>query len=398
MKRFFDLILGYSDEKDVYSRQYNIAVFGIIAACVFYGIMNYFTGLGIIQVLIPYIYGLFLLPLYLLSRFKGRQKPFIFSFSFMVFYYVEWIWNGGGSSGSMQVFFGVVLLAGIYFLRDSRKWIFAAIHILAMIALMIYEYKDGSKIISYPSEINRFADVMVVTISGALMTAAIVLSAHKEVEKAKKKNRDLLGVILPDRVIGELMDKGSVPPRRHQDVSVLFCDIVNFTSSSTIMAPDLLIQRLNRIYTEFDRIVEDEHCERIKTTGDAYLAVANMNILNEDGLASLCRCAIRFIAFVERLQTTEQLEWRVRIGIHEGEVVGAVVGTTKYIYDVFGDTVNFASRLESHSEPMRINTSEEVKERLGSRFAFLDRGVFAVKGRGECKMYFLASSASESNK
>jgi class 3 adenylate cyclase len=391
MRKFFDLVLGCTDEKDVADRQYNIAVCGILSACVFYGVMNHFAGIGLLQTLIPLVYSLFLLPIYIANRFWGKRFPFVFCLSFMAFYYVSWFFNGGGSSGSLQVFFSVVLLAGVYFLDSWHRWFFAIVQILVMICLMAYEYLDGRYIFQYPSLEVRVTDVLICTISGALITVAIVLSVHKEVDKAKKKQRELLAVILPERVIGELISMGSVMPRRYNDVSVLFCDIVNFTSASIDLDPELLIGRLNRLYTEYDKIIEDECCERIKTIGDSYLAVANMNILNQDGLASLCRCAMRFLAITESLRDSTQSAWKIRIGIHVGEVVGAVVGTTKYLYDVFGDTVNYASRLEMCSEPMRINTSEDVKDRLASRFDFHDRGPISVKGRGECNMYFLVS-------
>ncbi len=177
-----------------------------------------------------------------------------------------------------------------------------------------------------------------------------------------------------------------------------FSDIVSFTKASNSLDPKFLIEELNDIFTTFDNIMESHNCERIKTIGDAYMGVCGLPAPNENHAENIARAALDIVeALDKRNQTSEQV-WRIRVGIHTGKVTGGVVGIKKYIYDVFGDTVNTASRMESNSEPMRINVSDKTYEILKGKFDFEEREPVEVKGKGIFQMYFLnppAKSADE---
>ena len=169
----------------------------------------------------------------------------------------------------------------------------------------------------------------------------------------------------------------------------MFSDIVGFTEASGKLSPQTLIGELNELFTQYDTLAEQNECERIKTIGDAYLAICGMPIPNEHHALNIVRMAGQMISYLGHRNTKSPLQWRIRVGVHSGPVVGAVVGIKKYIYDIFGDTVNTASRMETHSEPMFVNVSEATYLRTKDAFRFIERPPLEVKSKGVMRMYFL---------
>lgn len=209
------------------------------------------------------------------------------------------------------------------------------------------------------------------------------------ISQEKAKSDQLLLNILPARVANDLKELGKTEPESFEDVTVFFSDIVGFTKTSAQLDPKILINELNKLFTAFDNIVERNHCERIKTIGDAYLCVCGMPEENPQHAENIVRSAIEIVHYMQSRNLTSEVQWQIRIGIHTGRVVGGVVGVKKYIYDVFGDTINTASRMESNSEPMRINLSEVTYQRVKDKFSIIDRGQIEVKGKGQMQMFFI---------
>lgn len=207
--------------------------------------------------------------------------------------------------------------------------------------------------------------------------------------KEKKKSEKLLLNILPVRVANDLKKTGKTKPESFENVTVYFSDIVGFTKASSTLEPKLLIDELNEIFTQFDNIMEKHKCERIKTIGDAYLAICGLPDKNEHHAENMIKASIEILSYLNRKNEKSSIKWRIRIGIHSGKVVGGVVGIKKYIYDVFGDTINTASRMESNSEPMRINVSQETYEIVKEKFTFIPREPMNIKGKGLLNMYFI---------
>ncbi len=177
-------------------------------------------------------------------------------------------------------------------------------------------------------------------------------------EKAKSDN--LLLNILPVRIANDLKETGKTEPELFKEITVYFSDIVGFTHTSSLLSPKELIEELNEIFTNFDEIIEKYECERIKTIGDAYLAVGGMNRKNPQPEINIVRAALAHIEYLKKRNKTSPIKWQIRVGIHTGDVIGGVVGIKKYIYDVFGDTINLAARMEQYSEPLKINISEDT--------------------------------------
>jgi class 3 adenylate cyclase len=219
--------------------------------------------------------------------------------------------------------------------------------------------------------------------------------ANRVIQSEKDKSDRLLLNVLPARIADQLKQTGRTTPELFKDVTVLFSDFVGFTRLAFQMPPEILIEELNEIFTAFDEIFEANGCERIKTIGDAYLAVCGMPAANPGHAVNVLRAAVEVVRWLRARNQTNRLQWQARIGIHTGPVVGSVVGIKKYIYDVFGDTVNTASRMESLSEPMGINVSETSFDRLkDSGAVFIKRPPAEVKGKGPMQMYLVDIDAT----
>jgi len=213
--------------------------------------------------------------------------------------------------------------------------------------------------------------------------------ALRAVEEERAKSERLLRNILPDPVAAELKERGTSEPEFHSEVSVLFADIVGFTAKAAALSPKQLIAELNEIFTGFDAIVARRGCERIKTIGDAYFAVAGLPRPEPDHAYVLAEVGREMVAWLGSRNASGAHAWEIRVGIHSGDAVSGIVGTSKYLYDVFGDTVNIASRLESASQPMRINVSRATMERLRGRIPVEPRESMELKGKGLTEMFFL---------
>lgn len=217
----------------------------------------------------------------------------------------------------------------------------------------------------------------------------MVEQQRAEIEAEKANVEKLLLNILPRKTMEELRMFGTSVPEYFPDVSVLFLDFVGFTTISQHLSPQTLFAELNDMFTVFDTIVAQHGCERIKTIGDAYLAVSGMPEPHPDHAKQIVDVALCIRDhLLERNKTREQI-WQCRIGIHSGPVIAGIVGQVKYIYDIFGDGVNTAARMESHSEPMCINISKNTHLKIADNFVCESRGWMPVKGKGDQEMFYV---------
>ena len=212
---------------------------------------------------------------------------------------------------------------------------------------------------------------------------------NKIIAQAMEKSDQLLLNILPADIANDLKEKGKTEPRLFDHVTACFIDIVNFTQKSSTLDPAVLIEELNQIFTAFDSIIEKYSCERIKTIGDSYMAVSGLPKPDPMHAHKIVSCCIDMVRYIRKRNEDSPLKWEIRAGVHTGEVIAGVVGIKKYIYDVFGDTVNTASRMESNSEPMKINISESTYKLVSDDFAVEPRGEQDVRGKGKLHMYFV---------
>jgi adenylate cyclase len=203
----------------------------------------------------------------------------------------------------------------------------------------------------------------------------------------------LLLNVLPREIAAELKREGRVEPHHYDHATVLFTDFVGFTRIAESLTPAQLIARLDEAFQEFDRIVQTHRLEKIKTIGDAYLAVGGIPRENSTHALDCALAALELVRATERLRQRHEAAgepaWSLRVGLHSGPLVAGVIGTEKFAYDVWGDTVNTASRLESSGIPGQINLSAATQQELAEFFECESRGRIEAKGKGELEMFLL---------
>jgi class 3 adenylate cyclase len=217
----------------------------------------------------------------------------------------------------------------------------------------------------------------------------MVEQQNRVLKKEKERAEKLLLNIMPESVYKELKTFGVTTPQRYDEASILMLDFVGFTQMSVEHDPSTIITELNDIFTAFDRIADQQGCERIKTIGDAYVAVSGLPEPAMDHAQSIARLALMCVRYMKRRNQTHNIEWNCRIGLAPGPVIGSVVGIQKYVYDIFGPGINLASRLESLAGPMEILLSEEMYKRLREHFHMEQMGKTEVRGFGEKCLYRL---------
>lgn len=221
-----------------------------------------------------------------------------------------------------------------------------------------------------------------------------IISQQKiEVEKQRNRSDDLLLNILPENIADELKQNGLVVPKYYPNVTVLFADFKNFTGISAKLTPEQLVNEIDYYFQNLDLLMEKYGIEKIKTIGDAYMCVSGLNSDAGTHAKTMVRLALDIQKFMEEDKATRKREkrqiWELRIGINSGSVVGGVVGSKKFAFDIWGDTVNVASRMESNGEVGKVNISQDVYLQIKDEFLCTHRGRIPIKNKDEVDMYFV---------
>lgn len=219
----------------------------------------------------------------------------------------------------------------------------------------------------------------------------------RELQNEKERAERLLLNIMPKSVYEEMKDFGTVTPQTFENATILMLDFVGSTEMAVAGDPVALIGELNDMFLVFDRIADQFGCERIRTVGDAYIAVSGLPEQTPDHAKNVARLALRMVRYIERRNSAHATKWYCRIGINSGPVIGSLVGVQKYVYDIFGPGINLAARMEALSDPMTITASEGTYELLQDDFELVDRGDVEIKGFGKQGHYFLESENRQSD-
>ena len=278
---------------------------------------------------------------------------------------VQWPLHLLTQLGVTGYYYGVNTIAGLEvpeeLTRDSRQWLYLFwFCIICNISVYLYERLQKSE-----------------------------FQAHQELKRERDRSERLLLNILPAAVAKRLKQEQRTIAESFPEATVLFADVVGFTRLSAGIPPKDLVSLLNQIFSKFDRLAEQHGLEKIKTIGDSYMVVGGLPIERTDHLDAIAQMALDMQDAIAQFQISNGKPMQIRIGINTGPVVAGVIGMKKFIYDLWGDTVNVASRMESHGVPGRIQVTEAVYEKLCDRFEFESRGMMIIKGKGEMPTYLL---------
>jgi class 3 adenylate cyclase len=246
------------------------------------------------------------------------------------------------------------------------------------------------------AEIRKQKKIKDYSIIGLVLVAIAMLFFYyqrNKIRKEKQRSEELLLNILPEEVADELKKKGSAEAQQIDEVTVLFTDFKGFTQLAEKLTPKELVAEINECFSAFDYIVEKYNVEKIKTIGDAYMAAGGLPTANTTHAKDVIYAALEIQLFMEKFKAKKiaanELFFEIRIGIHTGPVVAGIVGVKKFAYDIWGDTVNTASRMESSGEVGKVNISGATFDLVKDLFECEYRGKIQAKGKGEIDMYFV---------
>ncbi|MBC9820802.1 adenylate/guanylate cyclase domain-containing protein [Terrabacter sp. MAHUQ-38] len=309
---------------------------------------------------------------------------------------------GGFIASSGMVLWAIfVPLAALALLgvRRSVGWLVAFFAALVTLALLDPRLSEHPAALPTGFVITFFVlNVMGVTVSAYAMLGYFVEQRERAriaLEAEQERSERLLLNVLPGPIAQRLKREAGVIAEHYDAVTVLFADLVGFTERTQVMPADQLVALLDRIFTAFDRQADAEGVEKIKTIGDAYMVAGGLPERRPDHLEAVARVALAMRREIEAIAREPGCEWlAVRIGIDTGPAVAGVIGRRKFIYDLWGDTVNTASRMESHGLPGEIQLTERVAAALGPGFAVRPRGTILVKSKGPMATFLLDAAAA----
>ena len=315
----------------------------------------------------------------------------LFSFAFIAFTLGAESWVHTPLNSAFIA--GIFLAVGL-----TRLWLAATLSVIGFSLALIAELSFIGPAWAEPLDPKMLAIVKVnMMFANASVIAGLAYLAIRRVTMAEKalaaehaRSEALLGNLLPEKIAARLK---AAPDQIIADSigqsTILFADIVDFTPRAATMAPEDLIRFLNRVFTAFDEETDRRGLEKIKTIGDAYMVAAGMPDPRADHAEAVADLALRMLEISDDISGITGQPVAVRIGVHTGPAVAGVIGVRKFFYDVWGDTVNTASRMESHGEPGRIQVTAETKAALGDAFIFETRGTIDIKGKGLTETWWL---------
>jgi adenylate cyclase len=304
-----------------------------------------------------------------------------------------------GSSAPTHIWLIPVAALGVLAFKPSEWPWAAALVSLSMGCFLIFEfaYLDMEPMVQHLNDpLDKLRAAQGSTVSAMVVTLILVGMMHRRFTQSeaalaqeKAQSDRLLRAILPDEIARELSDTGQTQAVRHEDVSLLFADIVGFTPLAASMSAEHVVALLAKIFDRFDALIERCGVEKIKTIGDAYMVAGGVPQPMPDHAERLARCAVGMLEIMEHVSAESGHRLQLRIGLHRGPVVAGVIGRAKFAYDLWGESVNLASRLESSGAPGRIHVSDEFKTGSVGAMSFEERGEITLKGVGITRTHWL---------
>jgi adenylate cyclase len=346
-------------------------------------------------VLLNFITGIAFLAFYLLSRFRNTYNALYWPFIslIVVFLFVNSLQNAGSHGGAHYYFISALVMAIVLSGKTRRSVLAVGLFSGAALALLLVEHNYPSIITQYTNERERFFDVSGNLVFAQIFTAAIVQVLAQNLNQERRKSDQLLRNVLPESIALELKRTEKVQPADYESATVLFTDFVGFTQIAESFTPQQVIAELDNCFSKFDEIAKRHRLEKIKTIGDSYMAVGGVPASNHTHAIDCVLAGSQDRAISYR--TTRQSDCRQPTLLADPSwnsfrrTCGWCCGSEKFSYDVWGDTVNTASRCESSGVAGRVNISSTTYELVKELFDCEYRGKVTAKNKGELDMYFV---------
>jgi class 3 adenylate cyclase len=303
-------------------------------------------------------------------------------------FFLQWTLGGYVASSAVSLWALVAAIGALFFFTagESIPWFIAFLGLTLLSGLL--EPIVSQNPAAIPGAIHTA--FFVLNITGVSLTAYLMLQfAVRARDDAFARSEGLLLNILPRAIAERLKREPGVIAEAHDEVTVLFADVVDFTPLTERMEPVRVVELLDAVFSAFDGLAARHGLEKIKTIGDAYMVVAGLPEPRPDHAEVMAEMALDMVDAIKQLREPGASDLAIRVGMDSGTVIAGVIGRHKFIYDLWGDTVNTASRMESHGLPGRVQVSDAAYRRLSSRYAFEDRGEIEVKGKGRRRAYLL---------
>jgi adenylate cyclase len=374
----------HGDDLDLIVRKQTLTIAATTVTILATGWTVTYLALGLPQAAaIPFIYQVVsVLSLVLFARtrrydlFRASQLSLMLVLPFTL----QWMLGGFVEASAVSIWALVTAFGAVYLLEARRAipWFIAFIGLVVLSGILDPFLTGTTPAISEPVRTAFF----VLNVGGVSLTTYLLLQYFvRQREAARAATEHLLLNILPASIAHRLRDHEEVIADAHPDVTVLFADVVDFTPFADRAGPVAVVEFLDALFREFDALADRHGLEKIKTIGDAYMVVGGLPHPRPDHTEAVAEMALDMMDAAARWSAAGR-PVRLRVGIDRGPVVAGVIGQRKFIYDLWGDTVNTASRMESHSEADRIQLSPRAAERLGRSYAIETRETIPVKGKG----------------
>ena len=405
---FLPVAIGDNPDTIRKHKLFIIISFIISLFAISYGLMSEFIGfdMGIYAMIVSAIF-FFLLPFLLKAGVGLIQLGILFGIYVTLLNALLVAYSGGLFVSPVTPFIVLTPVLSLIFCNRKTAIFFVIICVLYVVAFSLFRTEVKKIPITYNPEYHQL--FLTLALAGLVIILFLVtntfeqtknsaldrlVSKQKELEHEQERSEKLLLNILPQATVNELKETGTSVPQRYELVTVMFADFVSFTKiSETLPAVDL-VKLIDYYYSAFDNIIGKYKIEKIKTIGDSYMCVSGISDqLTHDTAHQMVEASFEILAFIqqEKINRTAAATpyFNVRIGINSGPVVAGVVGLKKFAYDIWGDTVNTAARMQQHSDEGRINVSGSTYELIKTEHSCTYRGQVAAKNKGNVDMYFV---------
>lgn len=380
------------DSKDTVFRKSLILLIALtlcVCAVIWTGMYYLIFGWGLITFL-PFLYFILVGSSIVAAHYLKNYLILIYTFIICMIWitaFIQWSIGSFDQSGFVSIWSFLGVMGAVIFLSRRHAIFSMSMFILVIVISALYEPALLGHQVYVSGSVRTLFYVMNIGMATIVVFAASLWFV-KTIQDEKNNSESLLLNILPYDVAEELRQNGHANPKHFDNVSVLFTDFVGFTLISEKLTPTELVKEINYCFTAFDKIIEHHGLEKIKTIGDAYLAVCGVPTEYKEHAKSTVRAAIEIIGFVKQREMNGG-PFKIRVGINSGPVVAGIVGVKKYAYDIWGDTVNIAARMEQNSTDGKINISETTYDLVKNEFNCIQRGKIIAKNKGEINMYFV---------